>query len=169
MKWRRISRATKPLSRNFSFIFIFQNFPPQNQIFHKTYNMLQDNGWWISVKKIQVDILKNGWDMTENLSKTGTFLVISGLYRDFPIFFADFAVSKSVYGSFFASFAKIWPKNQGCGVDQISATSTPTPTHISLFFHMSKSSVLKQWYLLCNVFDAKYCWQTRQQNSVKVC
>ena len=28
------------------------------------------------------------------------------------------------------------------------------------FFHVSKSNVLKQWYLLCNAFDAKYCWQT---------
>ena len=77
---------------------------------------------------------------------------------------------------------------QGCGVDQISVTPTPTPTPawknrlrlqlrlqlrlrptLVSFFHMSKSNVLKQWYLLCNAFDAKYCWQTRQQNSVKVC
>ena len=36
--------------------------------------------------KFQVDIFKNGWDMTENMSKTGTFDVISGLYRDFPNF-----------------------------------------------------------------------------------
>ena len=44
---------------------------------------------------------------------------------------------------------------------------TPAPTHMSLFFHMSKSNVLKQWYLLCNALDAKYCVQTRQQSSVK--
>ena len=43
------------------------------------------------------------------MSKTGTFHVISGLYRDFPnfYFFADFNDSKSVLGSFFAFFAKI--------------------------------------------------------------
>ena len=36
--------------------------------------------------------------MTENVSKTGTFHVISGLYRDFPIFIflTDFDASKSV-------------------------------------------------------------------------
>ena len=37
------------------------------------------------------------------MSKTGTFHVISGLYRDFPnfIFLTDFDASKSVLGSFF--------------------------------------------------------------------
>ena len=44
--------------------------------------------------------------------KTGTFHVISGLYRDFLNFvLTDFDASKSVLGSFFAFFAKIWPKN----------------------------------------------------------
>ena len=44
--------------------------------------------------------------------KTGTFHVISGLYRDFPFFFCtDFDASKSVLGSFFGFFEKIWPKN----------------------------------------------------------
>ena len=59
--------------------------------------------------------LKNGWDITENMSKTGTISihVISGLYRHFPnfILLTDFDASKSVSGSFFAFFAKIWPKN----------------------------------------------------------
>ena len=38
------------------------------------------------------------------MSKTGTFHVISGLYRDFPnfIFLTDFDDSKSVLRSFFA-------------------------------------------------------------------
>ena len=45
--------------------------------------------------------------------KKGTFHVISGLYRDFPnfVFLTDFDGSKSVLGSFFALFAKIWPKH----------------------------------------------------------
>ena len=43
----------------------------------------------------------------ENMSKTGTFHVISGLNRDFPIFLTDFDASISVLGSFFAFFAKI--------------------------------------------------------------
>ena len=48
--------------------------------------------------KFQVDILKNGWDMTWNMSKTATFHVISGLYRGFPnfIFLTDFDASNSV-------------------------------------------------------------------------
>ena len=49
------------------------------------------------------------------------------------------------------------------GLEKSTPTPTPTPaptlTYTSLFFHMSKSNVLKQWYLLCNAFDAKYCWQ----------
>ena len=44
-----------------------------------------------------------------NMSKTGIFHVISGLYRAFPnfIFLTDFDASESVLGSFFAFFAKI--------------------------------------------------------------
>ena len=43
------------------------------------------------------------------MSKTGTFHVISGLYRDFSefCFLTDLDASKSVLGSFFAFFAKI--------------------------------------------------------------
>ena len=52
--------------------------------------------------------------------------------------------------------------------DPNSDSSSDSDPHQSLF-HMSKSNVLKQWYLLRNAFDAKYCWQTRQQSSVKVC
>ena len=48
-------------------------------------------------------------------------------------------------------------------------TTTPTPIHTSLFFHISKSNVVKQRFLLCNAFDAKYCWQIRQQCSLKFC
>ena len=44
--------------------------------------------------------------------KTATFHVTSRLYRDFPNFIlTDFDASKSVLGSFFAFFAKIWPIN----------------------------------------------------------
>ena len=39
--------------------------------------------------KFQVDIFKNGLDMTENMSKTGTFRVISGLTVIFRILFFD--------------------------------------------------------------------------------
>ena len=47
------------------------------------------------------------------MSKIGTFNVNSGLYRDFPnfIFWPILMLQKVVLGSFFAFFAKIWPKN----------------------------------------------------------
>ena len=97
----------------FDNFFYFSKFPPQNQNFQKTGQYVR--GQWLMnmCTKFQVDIFKNGWDMTENMSKTGTFHVISGLYRDFPnyIFLTDFDASKGVLGSFFAFFAKIWPKN----------------------------------------------------------
>ena len=43
------------------------------------------------------------------MSKTDTFHLISGIYRDFPIciFLTDFDASNSVSMSFFAFFAKI--------------------------------------------------------------
>ena len=48
------------------------------------------------------------FQVTENMLKTVTFHVISGLYRDFPnVIFSDFDASKSVLGSFFVFFAKI--------------------------------------------------------------
>ena len=77
MKWRRISGATKLLSRilkilkipqNFQnfrqFFFLFQNFPPQNQNFQKNGQYVR--GQWLMnmCTKFQVDILKNGWDIT---------------------------------------------------------------------------------------------------------
>ena len=43
---------------------------------------------------------------------------------------------------------RFWLENKS------TPTPAPTPTHISLFFHMSKGTVLKQWYLFCNAFDA---------------
>ena len=126
MKWRRISGATKLLSRILKNLKIPQNFqnfrqfffflkisPLKIKIFKKTGQHVRGQ-WLINMcTKFQVDIFKNGWDMTENMSKTGTFHVISGLYRDFPnyIFLTGFDASKGVLGSFFAFFAKIWPKN----------------------------------------------------------
>ena len=125
MKWRRISGVTKLPSRilkilkipqnfqNVQQFFSFSKFSPSKSKFSKTGYYVR--GQWLMDKctKCQVDIFKNGWDMTQNMSKTGTFHVISGLYRDFPnfIFWPIFDASKSVLGSFFAFFANIWPKN----------------------------------------------------------
>ena len=62
--------------------------------------------------QFQADILKNGRDDINMYVQTGTFPVIAGLTVIFRILFLiDFDASKSVLRSFFASFAKIWPKN----------------------------------------------------------
>ena len=77
-------------------------------------NVQYVRGQWLMNMCIQfqVDIFKNCSDMTQNMSKTDTFHVISELYRDFPNFIlTDFDVSKSLEGNFFAFFAKIWPKH----------------------------------------------------------
>ena len=72
-----ISSATKLLSRileilkipqNFQnfrqFFFLFQNFPPQNQNFQKTGQYVRGQRLMNMCTKFQVDIFKNGWDMT---------------------------------------------------------------------------------------------------------
>ena len=61
--------------------------------------------------KFQVDIFKNDWVMTLNMSKKQALFTS---FRDFTViflyyFFIDFDASK-VLGSFFAFFAKLWPK-----------------------------------------------------------
>ena len=72
MKWRRISSATKLLSRifktlkipqnfqSFNIFFLFQNFSLQNQNFQKTVQYVR--GQWLMNMciKFQVDIFKNG-------------------------------------------------------------------------------------------------------------
>ena len=123
MKWHRTSGAINMLSRIwifwkfskiseiFNIFFSFQNFPPQNQNFQKT--VLYVRGKWLinMYTKFQVDIFENSWDMTENISKQALFTS----FRDLPwlsefYFLTDFDASKSVLGSFFGFFAKIWPK-----------------------------------------------------------
>ena len=58
--------------------------------------------------KFQVDIFKNGWDIAWNMSKTGTFHVISGLYRDFPnfVFLPILTLQKVFKGHFSRSLRK---------------------------------------------------------------
>ena len=124
MKWRRISRATKLLSRIFKILkilknfqkmpnfFLFETVSPQIKIFKKNITYLRGQCLMNMCTRFQVDIFKNGWDIAQNMSKTGTFHVISGHYRDFPnFFFWPILTLQKVLGSFFAFFAKIWPKN----------------------------------------------------------
>ena len=63
--------------------------------------------------KFQVDIFKNGWDIDIKHVKNRHFSRHFGTLSWFSefCFLTDFDASKSVLGSFFAFFAKIWPKN----------------------------------------------------------
>ena len=127
MKWCRISRATKLLSRIFKILkypnkninfqhlfFFFKNFPLRNKIFKKLYNMLEGNSWWIRIQNLKSISSKNGWDIG-NIKhvKNRHFSRHFGTWPRFFefCFLKDFDASKSVFWSFFAFFAKIWPKN----------------------------------------------------------
>ena len=125
MKWRRISRATKLPSRIFkilkisqiikivNILFSFSKFSPSKSKFsRKPYKMLEGNGWYICAeilsrflqKWLRYDIkhVKN-----RHFSRHfGTSPWFSEFY-----FLTDFDASKSVLGSFFAFFVKIWPIN----------------------------------------------------------
>ena len=125
MKWRRISGATKLLSRILKmlkipqhfqnirqFFFFFKNFPLKIKIFKKPDYMLEGNGWWICVQNFKSISSK----MAEIWHKTCQKQALFTSFRDFTVIFrilflTDFDASKSVLGSFFAFFAKIWPKN----------------------------------------------------------
>ena len=95
-------------------VFLFQNFPPQNQNFQKTGQYVR--GQWLMnmCTKFQVDIFNCLWlrydikhDKNRHFSRHfGTLPWFSEFY-----FLIDFDASKSVLGSFFAFYAKIWPKN----------------------------------------------------------
>ena len=74
--------------------------------------MLQDNVSWICVQYFKSLSSK----MAEIQHKTCQKQTLFTSFRDFTVIFrilflTDFDASKSVLGSFFALFAKIWPKN----------------------------------------------------------
>ena len=73
--------------------------------------MLESNVSWICVKNVKSISSK----MTEIWHKSCQKQALFTSFRDFTVifrfFWTDFDASKSVLGSFFAFFAKIWPKN----------------------------------------------------------
>ena len=78
----------------------------------KTYYMLEGNGWYICAQNFKSISSK----MAEIWHKTCQKQALFTSFRDFTwfsefYFLTDFDASKSVLGSFFAFFAKIWPKN----------------------------------------------------------
>ena len=96
MKWRRISGATKLLSRilkilkipqNFQnvrhFFFLFQNFSLKIKIFKKTDNMLEGNGRWICVQNFKSISSK----MAEIWHKTCQKQTFFTSFRDFTVIF----------------------------------------------------------------------------------
>ena len=63
--------------------FLFQNFPPQNQNFQKTDNMLEGNGWWICVQNFKSISSK----MAEIWHKTCQKQALFTSFRDFTVIF----------------------------------------------------------------------------------
>ena len=93
------------------FFFFFKNFPLKIKIFKKTYNMLEGNSWWICAQNFKSISSK----MAEIWHKTCQKQALFTSFRDFTVifrtlFFDWFWRFQSVLGSFFAFFAKIWPK-----------------------------------------------------------
>ena len=92
--------------------FLFKKFPPQNQHFQKTYDMLEGNGWWICAQNFKSISSK----MAEIWHKTCQKQALFTSFREFTVnfrilFLTDFDASRSVLWAFFAFFAKIRPKN----------------------------------------------------------
>ena len=120
MKWHRISRATKLLSRIFEILkiprkkskhFLFFKISPSKSKFSKIRKIWDGNGWWISVQTFKSISSK----MAEIWHKLCQKQALSTSFRDFTaifriLFFDRFWRFKSVLGSYFAFFAKIWPK-----------------------------------------------------------
>ena len=95
-----------------TFFFFFKIVPLKIKIFPKPYIMLEGNGWWICAQNFKSISSK----MAEIWHKTCQKQALFTSFRDFTVisefcFLTDFDASKSVLGSFFAFFAKIWPKN----------------------------------------------------------
>ena len=124
MKWRRISRATKLLSRIFKIVKISENFQkksffsfrnsfPPNQNFQKTVTYVRGQCLMNMCTKFQSRYLQKWLRYNIKHVKNRHF---SRHFATLPwfsefCFLTDFDASKSVLGSFFAFFAKIWPKN----------------------------------------------------------
>ena len=93
MKWRRISRAIKLLSRNYkilkiskifnNFFLFFKIFPSKSKFPKKTYNMLEVNGWWICVQNFK----SISSTIAEIWHKTCQKQALFTSFRDFTVIF----------------------------------------------------------------------------------
>ena len=138
--WRRISRATKLISRicqiwkfpkemkkNLKFVYFRNNFPLKTKFSKKACNMLDGNGWWVCVQNFKSISSKMAELWHKICRKTAKF----PHYRYF-YFLTDFDFSKSVFWSFFVFLAKTWPKNIYC-----SAISRFFLEDVDLFYRMT--------------------------------
>ena len=101
------------ISITFNIFFpFFTIFPLKITIFKKSYKIIEDSGWYICAQNFKWISSK----MAEIWHKTCQKQVLFTSFRTLPwfsefYFLTDFDAWKSVLGSFFAFFAKIWPIN----------------------------------------------------------
>ena len=121
--------------------------------------------------KFQVDIFKNSWDIAWNVSKTGTFRVISGLYRDFPnfIFWPILMLQKMFQGHFSRSLRKSDLKTCIAALNhkffclafftwwpEMTLTSIMVTKHSKWYLQMSETlSMPISWLCLC--LTSQFC------------
>ena len=117
--------------------------------------MLDGNGWWICVQNFK----SISWTMAELWHKTCWKQPNLPIFRYF-YFLTDFDFSKSVFGPFFVSFAKSWPKNM-----YFSA--------ISRFFFWRGWPFLPDdlrwpWPLLCSSWMLKTAWDGHREHTYQI-
>ena len=121
IKWRRISRATKLLSRffqikkktkNSQFFRLKKKNPSKSKLSAKNMHYVRGQCQWICVQNFKLLSSK----MAEMWHETCLKQELFTSFRDFTVIFlilflTDFDASKGIIGSFFAFLAKIWLKN----------------------------------------------------------
>ena len=110
----RFSKFLKfPKFSKFStFFFFFKILPLKITIFKKTVSFLEGNSWWIcahNFKSISSKIAEIWHKTCQKQAPFTSFRDFTVIFR--ALFFDRFWRFKSVLGSCFAFFAKIWPKN----------------------------------------------------------
>ena len=153
------------------FFLFFKIFTLKIKIFKKSYNMLEGNGWWICAQNFKSISSK----MAEIWHKTCQKQALFTSFRDFTVifrivfFFYRFWCFKSVLGSFFALFAKIWPKTCIAALNHevfcltfftcwsdMTLTSIMVANHSKWYIKMSETlSMPITWLCLC--LTSQFC------------
>ena len=150
--------------------FFIKIVPFKIQIFKKPYNMLEDNGWWISTQNFKSISSKMAEIWHKICQKQALFTSFRDLTVIFRFYFlTDFDASKSVLGSFFAFFAKIWPKTCIVALNHesflldiftwwpdMTLTSIMVTKHSKWYLKMSETlSMPISWLCLC--LTSQFC------------